>query len=103
MIGLIMFGLFVKSADGQDKWAYFQPELVHSYGCNVRNTMLILNGVSGGEIVWMATAHAERTDGSWQQDVAHYPYTVKGRHKAEAACRKWQDEAEKRVNAVQPK
>lgn len=103
LTGLIMLAGFVIAAGAGDIWAYFHPEQVTSFGCKVTDTEISYNGVATGDLIWQATAFADREHDKWAMEIGRYAHTTKGRHAAERACMKWQDEAEKRVNAAQPK
>lgn len=98
LIGLVVHGLSTASAS--DPWTYFHPEQVKAFGCKVTDTEISLNGMARGELIWEATAFADRTTDRWEMQIAQQPHTLKGRHEAEKACMRWQDEAEKRVYGV---
>lgn len=85
-----------------DQWEFFFAESVIKYGCRVQLASIQIAGSPEKHDMWTAEAFAERDHEdigrTWSYTVAEYPNTVKGRHKALAACSKWQDEAERRVN-----
>jgi hypothetical protein len=89
-----------------DQWSFFYPESVTSIGCSTQPVQLMVNGSSQRQDVWMALAHTKRDDPAigtdWTHEVARYPLTVKGLHKAQKACSAWFDEASKRVKKAQP-
>lgn len=97
---LILFVLLFGSCAHCDEWTFFHPESVKSFGCRVLPIDLAVNGSNQRVMIWEAEARAERNDGTaWLYDVARFPLDLKGRHKAEKACSKWMDVAEKLVKA----
>ena len=87
-----------------DQWTYFYPESVISIDCSTMPVQMQANASTERQDVWMALAHAKRNDQAigvdWSTEVARYPLTKRGLHKAQKACGQWFDEASKRVKAA---
>jgi hypothetical protein len=103
-----------------DQWTYFYPEHVTAMSYKVSEVTLEINGVGTTGTAWQCNAYAIRDDpslGNWTMPVATYRWPDVGktpqdkakaekeirklRHKADAACSKWLDEASARVRKAQ--
>lgn len=81
-----------------DRWDTFQADKVLAFSCSVESIALQLNGSSYVKEIYEARASAKRMGlPEWNLTIGEFPSTLDGRHKAEKACSKWMDEAQKRV------
>lgn len=96
--------LLLGSAGASDVWAYFHPEAVLSYSCDIQQANV--GGIKGDtQLYWILTVRATRKPdyGDWAMSLGYYPPNPKGRTHAMKDCNQWMNEAEKRVNAAQKK